>query len=251
MPTRPSMFTAEERAFLASQPLWSRVGSETCHPTRYTGLSEVIGSWKIIAISRPRISRISYSLSLVRSWPLNITLPLTILPGRCKRMTLRAVTDLPQPDSPTMPSVSPGVRSKETPSTAFTVPSLVEKTVCRSRTSRSGCVTALGLQSRVEGVADGVAEDVRGEHGYEDRDAWKRNQESRPEKVALRVRQHVAPARCRWLDAEAQEVQRGLDQDDLADAQAGRDDQHWQHVGKEVSNHQTRITGADRPRRQD
>src|SRR5205085_4308422 len=252
MPTRPSMFTAEERAFLASQPLWSRVGSETCHPTRYTGLSEVIGSWKIIAISRPRISRISYSLIRVRSWPLNMTLPPTIRPGRCSRMMLIAVTDLPQPDSPTMPSVSPEFSSNETPSTALTVPSLVENTVCRSWTSSRGWVTGvLRLQSRVEGVTDGVAEHVRGEHGHEDRDPRQRDQEQGAEEVALGVGEHVAPAWRRRLDAEAEEVESGLDQDDLAHAQAGRDNQHRQHVGQQVAEHQARVPGADRPRGKD
>src|SRR5438105_4479087 len=212
MPTRPSMFTAEERAFLASQPLWSRVGSETCHPTRYTGLSEVIGSWKIIAISRPRISRISYSLIRVRSWPLNITLPPTMRPGRCNLMMLIAVTDLPHPDSPTMPSVSPGWSSNETPSTALTTPSLVEKTVCRSWTSSRACVTrASGLQPGVEGIADSIAEDVRGEHGQEDGDPGKGDEESRAEEITLGVGEHVAPTRGRRLDAEAEEGERRLD----------------------------------------
>ena len=43
-----------------------------------------------------------------------------------------AVTDLPQPDSPTMPSVLPVSTSNEMPSTARTSPSRVEKYVCRS-----------------------------------------------------------------------------------------------------------------------
>jgi hypothetical protein len=41
--------------------------------------------------------------------------------------TVRKVTDLPDPDSPTMPSVSPGWRENETPSTALTRPSSVGK----------------------------------------------------------------------------------------------------------------------------
>src|SRR6266516_633770 len=252
MPTLPSMLIADCIALFLSQPWCRRVGSATCQPTRYTGLSEVIGSWKIIAISRPRISRISYSLIRVRSWPLNMTFPPTIRPGRCRRMMLSAVTDLPQPDSPTMPSVSPALSSNETPSTALTMPSLVEKTVCRSRTSSSGCVTAgLGLQSRVESIPDGVAEDVRGQDGEKDREPWKSNQEPGAEEVALGVRQHVAPARCRRLDAEAEEVQGRLDEDDLADAEAGGDDQHREDVGQQVANHQARVPGADRPRGED
>jgi hypothetical protein len=42
--------------------------------------------------------------------------------GSISRMISRAVVDLPQPDSPTMPSVSPFRTSKDTPSTACTAP---------------------------------------------------------------------------------------------------------------------------------
>ena len=50
--------------------------------------------------------------------------PASTRPGRSTiRRIERAVTLLPQPLSPTMPSVRPGSRSKETPSTARTMPS--------------------------------------------------------------------------------------------------------------------------------
>ncbi len=39
-------------------PSWSRTASAICSPTVNTGFSEVIGSWKIIEISLPRIFRI-------------------------------------------------------------------------------------------------------------------------------------------------------------------------------------------------
>ncbi|MDZ7702469.1 MAG: hypothetical protein U5J98_10665 [Halobacteriales archaeon] len=52
-----------------------------------------------------------------------------------------AVTDLPEPDSPTMPRMSFSRTVKETPSTALTWPSSVKKRVERSRTrSRSSPV---------------------------------------------------------------------------------------------------------------
>ena len=41
----------------------------------------------------------------------------------------RASVDLPQPDSPTMPSVSPSRTEKLTPSTAFTAPICFLKTI--------------------------------------------------------------------------------------------------------------------------
>jgi hypothetical protein len=48
------------------------------------------------------------------------------------------VTDLPDPDSPTTPRVSPGNRSNETPSTAVTRPWSVVNSVRRSRTDSNG-----------------------------------------------------------------------------------------------------------------
>src|SRR2546429_234514 len=50
----------------------------------------------------------------------------------------RAVIDLPLPDSPTMPRLSPGYSSKLTPSTALTMPPSVANCVFRSRTWRIG-----------------------------------------------------------------------------------------------------------------
>ena len=47
----------------------------------------------------------------------------------------RLVTDLPQPDSPTTPTVLPMGTSKLTPSTALTTPASVKKWVWRSSNS--------------------------------------------------------------------------------------------------------------------
>src|SRR5260370_24219930 len=60
-----------------------------------------------------------------------------MLPGGSgmSRNSDMAVTDLPQPDSPTMASVSPSSTWKETPSTARLIPSGVRKWVCRFWTS--------------------------------------------------------------------------------------------------------------------
>ncbi len=84
-----------------------------------TGLSELIGSWKIIAISRPRIFRSCASLSSKRFWPPKIARPLVTRPAR-ERIPRSAseVTLFPHPDSPTIPSVSPAATSNEMPLTA-------------------------------------------------------------------------------------------------------------------------------------
>ena len=72
-----------------------------------TGLSEVIGSWKIIDISLPRSRRRSSAESLSTSRPSNSTASASTLPGGLgtRPMTESDVTLLPQPDSPTRPTV--------------------------------------------------------------------------------------------------------------------------------------------------
>ena len=52
-----------------------------------------------------------------------------------------AVTLLPEPDSPTIATVSPAATSNETRSTAVTCPRSVRKRVVRSRTLSSGSGT--------------------------------------------------------------------------------------------------------------
>ncbi len=51
------------------------------------------------------------------------------------RITDIMVTLLPEPDSPTMPSTSPGSSVNETPSTALTTPSSVRNETLRFLTS--------------------------------------------------------------------------------------------------------------------
>src|SRR5450759_4660869 len=159
-------------------------------------------SWKIMEIWFPRISRISSSGMSIRFFPSNVMVPPTMRPGRSmSRMTDSAVTLLPQPDSPTTPSVAPLRMLKLTPSTAFTRPSAVAKCVCRSLIWRSvrssSCLTiASGLDPlpRVEGVPEAVAEEDGGQYEEDQGDARVPDPQRLPVEVVLGVRQHVAQA---------------------------------------------------------
>ena len=85
------------------------------------------------------------------------------------RMIERFVTDLPEPDSPTMPSVSPRLTSNDTPSTAFTTrPSSAKYVrkfahrqkaqlflICGSRASRSPSPRKLSEKSVMAMVMPG------------------------------------------------------------------------------------------------
>ena len=94
------------------------IGSPMIAPTVIRGSSDPYGSWKMICIRR-RIRRSSSLLSPARSIPSNRTAPSV---GSRSRIIARPVVLLPQPDSPTRPSVSPLRTSKLIPSTALTVP---------------------------------------------------------------------------------------------------------------------------------
>ena len=119
---------------------WRRMASTSWSPILWSGESAVMGSWKTMPTADPRIRRSASSGSVAMSCPSKAIAPEAMRPGGfgTSRKTLMAVTDLPQPDSPTSPSVSPASRCNDTPSTACTTPSGVSKTTCRSRMSRMG-----------------------------------------------------------------------------------------------------------------
>ena len=100
-------------------------------------------------MSRPRISRICSSSRSSSERPSNVIRPFGIFPVRrgSSRMIESAVTDLPDPDSPTMATTSPRSTVKLTPSTARTMPRAVANWVCRSSTSSSGAAVS-GRASR-------------------------------------------------------------------------------------------------------
>ncbi len=77
----------------------------------------VAGSWNTTEITRPMVLRMS-AVRLVTSCPLKYTLPEV---GVCRPHMTLAVVDLPQPDSPTMPMVSPGISFSVSPRTACTL----------------------------------------------------------------------------------------------------------------------------------
>src|SRR5215469_2847734 len=82
----------------------------------------------------PRTRRSSSSLIASKSRPRNSAVPLTsaadVSPSRVSMETL-----LPDPDSPTMPSVAPAWTSNDAPRTARTMPSGVRKLTCKPSTA--------------------------------------------------------------------------------------------------------------------
>src|SRR4029453_6198386 len=82
--------------------------------------------------------------------------------GSISLTIMRAAVDLPQPDSPTIPSVSPGKTENDMPSTANTEPCRrpnspprTGKCLTRSMTSRMGSTSAIGDLPRTLGMPAG------------------------------------------------------------------------------------------------
>src|SRR5665213_978172 len=91
------------------------------------------------------------------STPLTLMVPPV---GSISRRTVRPTVDLPQPDSPTRPSVSPLSIEKLTPSTANTVPAAccnsplrIGKCFFRSRTSSTVAAGATPVVGETSGIA--------------------------------------------------------------------------------------------------
>ena len=81
------------------------------------GFRAVAGSWNTTETARPNSLRMA-AFRLMAGLPWNSTSPEV---GACRPTSTEASVDLPQPDSPTMPTVSPRLMVKSTPLTALTM----------------------------------------------------------------------------------------------------------------------------------
>jgi hypothetical protein len=94
-----------------------------------------------MAIPVPRMVFSCFSFIVRSSRPWKRMDPRTCALLGNRPIVARAVTDLPEPDSPTMPSTSPGARERSMPRTAWTTPSFVGKSTSRRSTCRAGSAT--------------------------------------------------------------------------------------------------------------
>src|SRR5256884_3808586 len=140
----------------------------------------------------------------------------------------RAVVDLPQPDSPTMPTVSPLAMDKATSSTARTVlrglnrsprtgKCLVRPVTCSSgcaapptsatgsSTSTDGLVLLIASVPDVHGAAHAVAEQIEADRHRKDHDARQRRHPWIDIDRGAQGVEHQTPFRLRRLGAEAEE----------------------------------------------
>ena len=143
-----SISAASARASARVASRCSRTASPIWSPTVCRGESDVIGSWKIIEIRPPRISRMAApagsraAMSTPRassgSARKRISPPLIRATAGRIPITDWEITDLPDPDSPTSATVFPCGTRNDTPSTARSAPWPCRlKSTRRSETSRT------------------------------------------------------------------------------------------------------------------
>src|SRR5271165_3554816 len=110
-------------------------------------------------ISRPRIRRIASSGSLSIRRPASVIRPAAMRSGGSSRPMIAApVSDLPAPDSPTMPNTSPGAIAKLISSIAVSIPRRVGSSTRKFSTRKSA--SGMSAQFRIERVAQPVAQEI-------------------------------------------------------------------------------------------
>src|ERR671913_2065640 len=159
--------------------------------------------------------------------------------------------DLPQPDSPTRPKLSPGMMSSEKSGKATTEPEEDRYSTLRSRMESSGFVTASRSSIRERQLAQAVGEQVEAEHERDDGEAGEQRHVREHRDHGGRLLDHAAPVRVRRRQAESQEAE-GADGDGgVAEPEAEIGDQRPAAIGQELDQHDVGIGLAAEPRRGD
>ena len=149
-----------------------------------------------MAIRLPRSLRCSFSLMARMRSPLKRMSPLTTLPGGSgmRRMMDRAVTDLPEPDSPTTPSVCPGSRVKRHAVDGLD-DAVAGEEVHLEVVDFEKRAARLLLHLHVEGVAQAVAQQDERQHGGEDGEARAEHEPRGREQCTSAPRRACGPKR--------------------------------------------------------
>src|SRR3954447_21462705 len=223
MPTSSSTSTDRRVMTSPERSPCARMTSANWTPIWVTGLRAFMALCMTTDRSRQRVAESSRAVMVTRSRPLNRTLPVLIRAGGLSNWARpNSMVDLPQPDSPTTPTNSPGYTSRSKESTARTGPAGVSYSTVSPRTSRSGVpstgtsdIGALGTgppdwsESRVADLVERIVEQREGRAEEGDAQAGR----DHPQRltglqgaVVLRPVQHRAPAQ-RGAVAEADELQ--------------------------------------------
>src|SRR5271163_536847 len=196
----------------------------------------------------PRSFCISASPSSARFLPSKRSSPETTAPSGSSPIKASAVIVLPEPDSPTIPRLSPADAENDISRTTRRGPRGVGRSTARSTTSSS--ISAPRPQTRIERVAQSVAEQIESEHAERDREAGEDRQSRRHVHPGLRVGEHPAPGGERRLRAEPEVGERGFGENGDGELDRRLHDQRWRDVRKHMVKRDGERPAPRRARRQ-
>src|SRR5579883_58654 len=223
--------------------------SSICRPIVISGLSAAIGSWKIMAISPPRICRSRAALAASRFSPLKRMRPALTRSrrGGSNPRMLRAITDLPEPDSPTTQRISFSARARPTSSTACGRSAPGGRSTVRPLISRRGAGISERPQARVQRVVEALADEVDGEDRKQNGDAGNGAEPPRRPQIGAAGADHEAPAHDVGI-AEAEKGQSRFDEDRRRDEERAGDDDGREAVRQDLAEDHLEIAHAEHDR---
>src|SRR5690349_12385810 len=240
------------RRSFGSRSVWTSSTSAIWSPTRSTGLSAVIGSWNTIAMRVPRMARRSASDLVVSSSPSSRIEPLStaIAAFGSKPITACAVTDLPEPDSPTTQTISLAATVRLMPRTACGRSPLPLMATERLATSRTGALMSDPLRHLgIERVAQAIAQYVDGENSHRKTDAGIDDVVREQAEHLPALGDDVTPSRNLRRHTDAEERQDRLNEDRGRTDERALHDNGCSSVGQNMPPQQFRRRRAERYRR--
>src|SRR6185437_13843807 len=129
--------------------------SRSWAPTRLVGFREVIGSWNTAPAWARRASRRCCGDAATMSAPPRLARPLTMASAGSSPSAASPSTLLPDPDSPTTPTISPADTDRSTPRSAFTPPGKLTARLLASNAAppADGSLPASGSAVRRPGIS--------------------------------------------------------------------------------------------------
>src|SRR5580700_6737576 len=105
----------------------------------------------------------------------------------------------------------------------------------KSKCDRKELESGLDARARIEVVAQGVADEVKTQHGQHHRKRGKENEMRRVEQVRAAVVEHGSPARGRRRDAESKKTHGGFREDGSGHADGGLHDHRLNNIRQNVA----------------
>src|SRR5688572_13232606 len=147
----------------------------------------------------------------------------------------RKVCDFPEPDSPTTATHSPAATASETSCTTRCVPCAVVKSTQRPSSASRSLVAAISAHSRIERIAEPVAEKVQREEEGGQHRTWKQKLPGRTLHRERALRDQPTKTGQRLLHAQPEKTQEALEEDELRHGERGVDGDGAEQIRHDVA----------------